>query len=291
MQPFSRETIVDRRQPLIRWSAVVAGALAGAAAWLILQLLCMGTALSAIDPDHVGAMRSFTLGTTMWSLIVPLIAMFVGGMLAARVAGYIDQKLAGLHGLLAGAAMAVVGVLAIAGSLESLAPRSQTTLGSVGPAARVDLERAIAPVNARLKDLTQREISVDQLVDAAYNAAGPDGYVVRDVMVARLSESTEATRADIDNALRTLGKREPEVVAQAEQLGERRHTVMEAARWAGNALLGAGVTLLLGLGAALGGALLVARKMVDRRRGEERTAHTTAPYPITTPTVPPAGLE
>jgi hypothetical protein len=291
VQPFSRETIVDRRQPVVRWSAVFAGALAGITVWLILELLCLGTALSVIDPDRVGTARSFALGTTLWSLIVPLIAMFVGGLLAGRLAGYTDHRFAGLHGLLVGAVTAVLGVLAIVSSLDSLAPSSRTQIATVGPTARADLERALAPANARLHDRGKHEISVDDFVGAVHASQNPNGTVNTDTLANRLAEETGSTRADTDEALRSLGKTQNDVIAEAQRLGERRYAVMTAAQRAGNGLLGAGVTLLLAIAAAIGGALLAARHILEGRNGgaggRERRTHTTAPYPI--PTTPPPG--
>ena len=54
--------------------------------------------LTAIDPDDLGSLRGVGLGTGIWSLIVPLVAMFLGGVATAKVAGPITRTAGAIHG-------------------------------------------------------------------------------------------------------------------------------------------------------------------------------------------------
>src|SRR4051794_32983677 len=82
MQPtISRETVlVDRRQSILRWSAVFAGAVCSVGFWVLLQLFGLGIELAAVNVDHARSLRSAGLGISVWSLVSPLIAMFFGGI-------------------------------------------------------------------------------------------------------------------------------------------------------------------------------------------------------------------
>jgi len=122
MQPFRPETVVDRRQPTVRWSAVVAGAAVAISSWMLLQLFGSGVALSMLGPHDLDRMRGFSIGTNAWSVLAPLIALFLGGMLGGRIAGHHDRAVAGLHGLLVWAFSAFIGVALITVSIAAMSP-------------------------------------------------------------------------------------------------------------------------------------------------------------------------
>src|SRR4051812_32822423 len=111
MKPITRETIIDRRQPQFRWGAVFAGAAVSIGLWILLQTLGMGAGLAAIDTNDAGNLRSVGIGTTVWSLIVPLIALFIGGLIAGRFTGTRVPRIGSIHGLVMWAITSVLGVI------------------------------------------------------------------------------------------------------------------------------------------------------------------------------------
>jgi len=100
MKPFTRETVTDRRQPAVRWNAVIAGSLVALGTWVLLQLLITGAALTAIDADHVDRLGSYSIGTSVGSILAPLLAMFAGGLVAGRLASFYDGRVSAFHGAL-----------------------------------------------------------------------------------------------------------------------------------------------------------------------------------------------
>ena len=200
MRPITRETITDRRQPALRWSAVFAGATVAVALWVLLQMLGMGIGLAAIDLDDAGSLRSVGLGTTVWTLIAPLIALFVGGLVAGRLAATYHGKIGAEHGFVTWAIASLFGMLTTTTLVGML------TAGTMRSATR------------------------------------------------GLSLSTEVTvhpsmhRAELQRATDNAGK----------------------------LLLGASLSLLVGLGAAVGGGALGARKPV-------RARHRTQEVPVVPP--------
>src|SRR5690606_15493372 len=98
MKPISRETIVDRRQPQMRWGAVLAGTALAIGLWVLLHILGVGLGLAVIDTDDAGNLRGIGIGTGIWVLIAPLIAMFLGALLAGFLSGTRDSKVGAMHG-------------------------------------------------------------------------------------------------------------------------------------------------------------------------------------------------
>ena len=57
----------------------------------------------------------------MWSLLAPLVAMFIGGWIAGKLAGTLDDRMGMLHGVIVWALTSVLGVLARVSLVSALA--------------------------------------------------------------------------------------------------------------------------------------------------------------------------
>jgi MFS family permease len=112
MQPtINREAIlIDRRQPILRWTAVLAGAVCSIGFWIVLQFLGVGIGLASVDTTDSSSLHSAGIGTTTWSLLTPLIATFLGGLLAGKLAQTYDRKLAATHGVVMWAITSILGL-------------------------------------------------------------------------------------------------------------------------------------------------------------------------------------
>ena len=83
----------------ISWGAIFGGAVAALAIWMLLYSFGLAVGLSAVDPDNPGSLKSSGLFTGIWSAITPLIALFVGGLVASQAAGLLDRKGGAIQGL------------------------------------------------------------------------------------------------------------------------------------------------------------------------------------------------
>jgi hypothetical protein len=271
MQPFSRETIIDRRSSALRWGAVVAGAAVAVGIWLLLQLFGMGVALVALDEHDL----QLGAGSVLWSLVSAAVAFGLGGFLAARLAGHHNQIVAGTHAVLAWSLAALVGI-----AVHSIAFRTDAhdAIAAPQPGGRTLLGNALEPVNAQLRLEAKPQISVDDLIYAARRSADPNGYD-RNHFVTVLDERSALMRPEVDKATRGL---DVEVVTTAAQVGEHEVAIAEIQERAGCRRIVTSLALLFGLLGAIGGALLAVREMIRRRGWDEdvRPTHTTAPYPI-----------
>jgi MFS family permease len=110
---ITREAFPERRQQFLRWSAVLAGAAVSVGLWLLLQMLGAGIGLSSVDAEDPGSLRSAGIGTGIWTVIAPLVALFIGGFVASRISGTISRRFGVLHGLVLWSITAVVGFAAV----------------------------------------------------------------------------------------------------------------------------------------------------------------------------------
>ncbi len=82
----------------IGWGAIFAAAFVAGGVWLLLHLFGIAIGLTAIDPHDRSSLHSVGMGTGVWSLIAPVIALFVGGLVAGRIAPTINTLNAAIHG-------------------------------------------------------------------------------------------------------------------------------------------------------------------------------------------------
>jgi len=307
MQPITRETVLDRRQPAIRWSAVLAGAAVAVGLWGVLQVLGIGAGLAALDPDDLTSARGAALGTGAWSIIAPLIAMFVGGYVSAKLANTYDRRIAGAH------AAVMWGVTAIAGLVFTVFMISHAAFGAARAGHHMGMDRregvqvgvisdaqteardALVPINNRLRLAGKPQISPDQLVTAVRMSVD-DGEVDREQLQKAIAEQTALSKDESAMVATELGSRVDTIAASATRSSPAEHDAMNAAEVAGKGMLAFGLSILVGIATALLGALLALRRFdrKDDERGgrvirdvrETETVHTTAPYPTTTPPTP-----
>jgi hypothetical protein len=133
--PVAVSTAALRR---ISWGAVLAGAVIVIAVHLSLSLLGVGIGLSTVDPaagDTPGA-TSFGLGAGIWWVVSNLIALVLGGYVAARLSGMPLRGDGIIHGVLTWAVTLLVtiylvttGVGTLVGGAFSVVGNAVSTLG------------------------------------------------------------------------------------------------------------------------------------------------------------------
>jgi hypothetical protein len=301
MSPIIRETIVDRRQPQLRWSAVFAGTALSVGLWIMLQALGMGLGLSAVDTDDAGSLRGVGIGTGIWSLIAPLIAVFVGAFLTGRLAGTRERRVGVMHGSVTWALTTAIGLWAVVTLVSTMVngvaragvAAAQASSSVISGAARagagidtgalaeslgIDSNDLVAPINQRLAAEGKPAVTAAQIestLRAVTQRGVREGKLDRAMLVQELAKNTALSSADAEQIATDIERRYSEVSqrvkARAQEIGEQaKHAGLEAMDKAGKTLLFGGLMLLVSLGAALGGSALGARDRNDHRLPDER---------------------
>jgi hypothetical protein len=102
-------TVIERDAPLeapwhkrISWGAVFAGVVIAVAIMVVLNLLGLAIGLATIDPatGETPGGRTLSIGAGIWWIVSALIALYVGGWVASRLAGAFRSETGTMHGLL-----------------------------------------------------------------------------------------------------------------------------------------------------------------------------------------------
>jgi hypothetical protein len=264
MKPVTREVLVERRQNTLRWSSIIGGVLVAIGAWMVLQMIGLGAGLTAIDLDDASQSRGAGIGAGIWTVIVPLIALFVGGYVTARLARLLDREHAALHGAVLWAITTLLGVMTLTWTIGTVLGGVVRTGGVVVSSAG-SMVSGIDPAALAGPENTQQMNAV--LRDVGARAARGE-TVDHDAIVAAITRHTDLSRPQADDLAVRI---ESQLDLARSRAGDLRESAKEAAQTAtdtaGKTLLGAGIALLLGLATSILGAVLGAR----RRRPDDTT--------------------
>lgn len=237
----------------ISWGAVFGGTFVALGVWILLHTLGMAAGLTAIDPQDPGSLRGAGIGTGIFSIIAPLIALFVGGFVGSRTAGIIDRGTGALHGAVIWGLTTVAGVLLVSMAVSSViaggARLGGRALGAGASAAQnMNVDEALKPINERLQKEGKPPLTSAQIEAVTRDVVGTaarGGSLDREALIGAITRNTGVARADAEQiATRVQG-----------QLGEVQQGALQAAETTGKALWGVFFALLLGLISAVAGGL------------------------------------
>lgn len=265
-----RPTIKDRSSrswafPPVRiaWGAVIAGVVAAFGIWLMLSTLGVALGLTVINPENPESLRGSGIFTGVWGIVAPLIALFLGGLVAGHVAGPITRGDGAFHGLVMWSLTAVAGIMLmtsifsmVLGGASSVARDVRREIGP-GQAAGVlldpNMNESLDAVNRDLRARGKEPITADQMKAATADAlkrAVREGELDRGFLAQSLQKNTSLSQAEAEMAAAQIVARyraeAPRVATQA----------LEVAETTGYVFWGMFGALALGLLASIGGAVV-----------------------------------
>ena len=150
----------------ISWGAVIAGMVIAIGVQMVLSLLGAGIGLSTLDPLRYSSpdASTFGIGAGIWWAVSSIISLFVGGWVAAHLAGSPEKADAVLHGLLTWGVATIVTAYLLASAVSAVARGGASVIGSAASVAATGAGAVAAPAAAAVKDKAEQSgISLDSL--------------------------------------------------------------------------------------------------------------------------------
>jgi hypothetical protein len=284
----------------LSWGAIFGGTFVALGVWILLYTLGLALGLSSVDPANASSARSAGIFTGIWSVIAPLVALFVGGVVAARTAGIVDKAGGALHGAVLWGLTTLLGVITVGMLLSSVLGAvfnvGKTAVGAGGAAAvgavtgggsaakafGLDANDALGPVNQRLRQEGKPAITANQLEAATKDIVTEgvrQGRVDRELLVSNIAQNTNLSRQDAEDVANRVEGQIDQAKAKVGQVGEQvQQGALKVADQSGRVFWGVFAGLLLGLiSSVLGATLGVSRKQRIRAEGEVVTTTSTTP--------------
>jgi hypothetical protein len=255
----------------IGWASIFAAAAVALGIWLLLHLLGVGIGLTTIDPDENNSLKAIGIGIGVWSLLAPIIALFLGGLVAGRTAPTFSTFNAIIHGVAAWAITAIASVLVIgmmlgatvraasstASGAAEIASRAGAQVSEGSPVGGLGMDAVTTRINQKLAERGMPPVQPEQLKavlgEAAQRAARGE-TMDRQRLTEIVARNTALTgpqadqlAAEIEGELGNLGQ-------QAQQ------TALQVAETTGAVILGFSITLALTLAASVIGAAIGVRR-------------------------------
>lgn len=286
--PLAYGAYGERRAHHVSWGALFAGAIVALASWILLYAIGLAVGLSSVDPGDMSSAKVAGIGTGIYSLLSPLIALFCGGVVASRLAGLVSHKDGALHGVVVWGITTLAGLMVIGMLLQNIvgatiglgksavgavqdtataaaaAPDTGANAGaqanqSGGPMAALglDYDTLLAPANQRLAAEGLPAVSAEQM-KAAVQDAVPQMFLAgsfnREALLNSIAANTALSRAEAEQVAASV---EQKFVATKSRVTEQaKTTALAAADTTGKAFWAISAALLLGLiSAAAGGAI------------------------------------
>jgi len=264
---------VPLRTVRLSWGGLFGGIAVAVGAWLLLTALGLAVGLSSFDPND--PMASVGFGAGIWSIIVSIIALFLGGLVASRTSGIPDRVIGVIHGAVIWSLATILSVLLVASAVRGVVRTAGAAAGTAAGAAAttgvglsqalgIDANDAIGPINERLRaegKPTVTPAQVQAVVQSTVSAGVREGRIDKETLVRSISGNTALSPADARDFANRI---EAQVNARAGAVGqEAKSTASKAADVMGKAMWWAFLGMLLGLASAVIGATLG----VGRRRG------------------------
>ncbi|MFP2903043.1 hypothetical protein [Corallococcus sp. 4LFB] len=288
----------------LSWGAIFGGTFVALGVWILLYTLGLALGLSSVDPSDAGSAKSAGIFTGIWSVIVPLVALFVGGMVAARSAGIVDKAGGALHGAVLWGLTTLLGVFMVSmllsnvlGAVFNVGKTAVNAGGSAvvgavtggGNAAQsfgLNANDALAPVNQRLQQQGMPPVTASQLEAATkdiVNEGVRQGRMDRELLVSNIAQNTNLSRQDAQEVANRVEQQVDQAKGKVGEVGQQvQQGALKVADQSGRVFWGIFAGLLLGLIASVFGATLgVSRRQRIRAEGAVVTPPTT---PTTTPT-------
>jgi hypothetical protein len=312
VEPAAVSVLEEPLRARISWGAVFGGAFSALGLWLLLYAFGLAVGLSSVDPNNPGSLRGSGIFTGIWGALAPLIALFIGGLVAGRLAGVFARGFGALHGLVMWGLVGVAGmfmvVAVVSSAVTGAAALGKTvargggriiedvTEGVAGGAAGLDLDwnSALGPVNRRLVAAGRPTVTAGELRAAAKDAVESSmstGRFDRAAFENALAQNTALSRSDAEEVAQQVETQfndlRARVTERVRAAAVRARTgALRAADATGKAFWGVFGALFLGLCAAIvGGAMGVPRLAL--RREVVRGPRTVVQPPPRGPILPP----
>lgn len=288
----------------LSWGAIFGGTFVALGVWILLYTLGLALGLSSVNPANPGSAKSAGIFTGIWSVIVPLVALFVGGLVAARSAGIVDKAGGALHGAVLWGLTTLLGVMVVGMLVSNVVGAvfnvGKAAVGAGGTAAvgavtggsnaakafGLDANDALGPVNKKLQQEGKPPITANQLESATKSIVTEgvqQGRMDRELLVSNIAQNTNLSRQDAEGVADRVQQQVDQAKAKASEVGQQaQQGALKVADRSGRVFWGIFIGLALGLIASVLGATLgVSRRQRIRAEGAVVTPPTTTPTPTT----------
>ncbi|RFA25759.1 hypothetical protein CAI21_18515 [Alkalilimnicola ehrlichii] len=225
----------------LRWGAIFGGAFVALGVWALLYVFGLAVGLVSVDVT-AGGLSFPGLFAGIWAVIAPIVALFVGGYVAARSAGAQDRMSGAIHGAVLWGFATVLGMVAVWMLVSALIAGAvglgQGLVGVAqqanGQALDVGAQQLLDPINQQLEEAGHPTLTAGELESAMQDVVTQGlqgGEVNQQVIEQSLVANTGLDQQSVQEISGTLQQEIQGVLGDAEQAAADAAEATGAAMW------------------------------------------------------------
>lgn len=197
----------------ISWASIWAGALVGIVLLILLNLLGLGIGFGSLDiQEEQNPAKGLGAGAGIWYLISSLIALFVAGWIAGRLAQTRKLFDGALHGILTWCVITLASLYFLTTTIGSIIGGAGhligSTLSTVGQASGKAISAAAPAIGSQLPDIDLSELknsgTTQEVVSMFKEAGGDPTKVDRSKLGSVIASQTGKSQAESEKTADSL---------------------------------------------------------------------------------------
>lgn len=171
----------------ISWGAIIAGAIIALVSMFALYMMGLSIGAATINPltDTNPVEPAVATGTVIWLAASTLIGLFLGGLVAGRMAGLVDEGDGAVHGLVTWGVVTVVTLLLLTSTIGSVVNGLTSALGTIvnatGQAAASAAPEVAQALNLQTSALQSIQDDVRSRILSANQPEPAEGQVAQPI--------------------------------------------------------------------------------------------------------------
>lgn len=142
----------------VSWGSILAGTAVAIVVQIMFTLLAISFGMGMVDPrTEANPMSGVGMAMGIWTAVGALVALFIGGWVAGRMAGSAEKSETTLHGVVTWAVVTLVIIWTMTSVLGSVLNTATSALGTALRAAGQGIS-AVVPENASLPNVSGPQI-------------------------------------------------------------------------------------------------------------------------------------
>lgn len=291
---MARESLKELGPTHLNWGAILGGSFFALGLMTLLGWLGLAIGLSIVGNAPQGA----GVWMAVWAFLVPIIALFVGGMVAGRFGGVTNNRGGGVLGavtwgfttllatLIGGLLLMSMlsGLMNLGGSVLGAAGQAVSNVSSIdagqaGQALGIDAQDLLGPINENRQEQGLPPLQAENVRAAIQDAVSTSlqqGQINREILIDSLVQNTQVTRAEAERLATDIEGRVGQTGAEIQRTADQARGAMAGTVWLG--FVSSLLTLLAAVAGGMAGVSGTQKRML-REPTTEPPPRTYVPGP------------
>ncbi len=184
----------------VSWGAIFAGTVIALGVLILLSILGTAIGIQAIDPGTGAPFEGIGIGAGIWWIVTSIVALGIGGFVAARLSGIPDKSSATAHGA---SVWGLVTILTVWMAASAVGSTINTAAGAFAGAFRVAGSAATTAADAATSPNSPVDISASEIENAAQEAVNTAQRQAQQIDTQELRADAEAAAIRASEGLST----------------------------------------------------------------------------------------